>query len=225
MASSADGTKLVAADLGGQLYTDNASGAAGYALPRASGTSGSQATLVFNGNDWVEVSNNTFNAPVTFNASVTATGHMGIGTVPDASFRLDVNGLIRTTGAVNTSSDRRFKQDIQPISGALEKVSRLQGVSYDWNRTAFPDKNFADQRQIGFIARDVKEVLPELVTQDDQGYLSVAYSSTVPVLVEAVKELKGENAEIKNENAELKSRLQRLEKMVEAQNPRLSASE
>ncbi len=135
------------------------------------------------------------------------TGNLGIGRVPGVGFRLDVQGLIRTIGQVNTNSDRRYKQDIQPLTGALDKIGRLQGVSYDWKIDAFPDKSFSRQRQIGFIAQDVQDVLPELVTEDEKGYLSIAYGSAIPVLVEAVKELK-------EENAELRSRLERMEKAM-----------
>jgi hypothetical protein len=70
--------------------------------------------------------------------------------------------------------------------------------------------NFADGRQIGFIAQEVEKILPELVTTDRDGYKSVAYANIVPVLVEAVKTLKQENDAVKRENAELKSRLDML---------------
>ncbi len=146
-------------------------------------------------------------------------GNIAMSGAPSAMFKLDVNGPMRTIGPVNITSDRRYKQDIQPLKGALEKVSRLRGVSYDWNRAAFPDKNFSDRRQLGFIAQDVQEVLPELVTADSQGYLSVAYTAAVPVLVEAVKEQQQQVKELRAENAELKARLDRLEQAMNQKQP------
>ena len=152
-----------------------------------------------------------------------ATGQMGLGKSPDAGFRLDVNGLIRTIGAVNTSSDRRFKEDIQPLTGALEKVSRLTGVSYDWNRTAFPDKHFSDRRQIGFIAQDVQTVLPELVTADSEGYLSVAYTAAVPVLVEAVKEQQQQMKEQRQLVDEQQQQMKEQRQLVDEQQQQVEA--
>jgi hypothetical protein len=140
-----------------------------------------------------------------------AAGEVGIGTSPVGGFQLNVGGTVRCVSLVQTS-DRRYKQDIRPLIGSLEKVSRLQGVSYDWNRADFPDKNFSDRRQIGLIAQDVRDVLPDLVHEDSEGHLGVAYASAVPVLVEAVKELRAENAE-------LKARLEAIERAVGAMKP------
>jgi hypothetical protein len=64
----------------------------------------------------------------------------------------------------------------------------LRGVSYDWRQEEYPEKNFEHRRQIGFIAQEVKEVLPEVVSQDGEGYYSIGYSRIIPVLVEAIKE-------------------------------------
>ncbi len=94
---------------------------------------------------------------------------------------------------------------------------RLRGVSYDWRQSEFPTVNFNKGRQVGFIAQELAEVLPEVVTKDEQGY-RVAYSSVVPVLAEAIKEqqetiagLKQENARLKARNDETESRLANLE--------------
>ena len=69
----------------------------------------------------------------------------------------------------------RFKTNIAPIENALDKISALNGVYYDWRRDEFKDKGFEDGRQIGVIAQDVEKVLPELVKTDSQGYKAVSY--------------------------------------------------
>jgi len=145
-----------------------------------------------------------------------AGGNVGIGT-KTPGFKLDVNGGIRCIGAVNTASDARFKIDLQPLPGALEQVQRLHGVSFDWNRAAFPGKGFDDRRQLGFIAQEVREVLPELVTTDADGYLSVGYTALIPVLTEAIKQLRAEkDAEITRLNAKLEAAEARLERIERA---------
>lgn len=84
-------------------------------------------------------------------------------------------------------------------------------MSYDWSRAAFPARDFNDRHQIGFIAQEVREILPDGVSEDREGYLSIGYSAIIPVLVEAVKELKrqsdGEIAALKADNAALAQKL------------------
>ena len=116
-------------------------------------------------------------------------GNIGIGT-STPSTRLQVAGGIKCNGTVDTSSDARYKLNIEPLSGALAQTLRLRGVSYDWNRAKFPDKGFNDRHQLGFIAQEVREILPDVVSEDPEGYLSIGYSAIIPVLAEAVKELK-----------------------------------
>jgi len=91
-------------------------------------------------------------------------------------------------------SDRRFKQNITPIDSALDKVTKLQGVTFIWNRAAFPDRNFSDGREIGLIAQDVEPVIPEVVHTDFDGYKSISYDKLTAMLIEAVKELKQKNS-------------------------------
>ena len=102
------------------------------------------------------------------------------------------NALLRVNGTLEFTtgfaiSDKRWKKDIKPLPDALVKVKKLNGVSYLWRRNEFPEKGFANGRQIGFIAQEVEKVLPEVVKTDSKGYKSVAYSNVVPILVEALK--------------------------------------
>ena len=124
---------------------------------------------------------------------VTSDGRMGIGKAPDAGYALDVQGDMNATGTVRANgvaltSDARFKTNVQAITDALAIVRRLQGVSYDWNRVAYPERGFSSRPQIGVIAQQVESVLPELVDTDAQGYKSVNYIGLVPVLIEGMKQ-------------------------------------
>jgi hypothetical protein len=123
---------------------------------------------------------------------VTADGSMGIGRAPTDGFKLDVDGDIRGARVfaqgVELQSDARFKTNIRAITDALSLVRRLQGVSYDWNRAAFPDRGFSPRPQVGVLAQEVEMVLPELVSTDAQGFKSVNYTGFIPVLIEGMKQ-------------------------------------
>lgn len=106
-------------------------------------------------------------------------------------------GAVRAGGDVTAfyTSDERLKTNIQPIESALNKVSSLDGVTFDWNELAV-DKD-PSIREAGVIAQQVQKVLPEAVTERDNGYLAVRYEKLVPLLIEAIKELKEEISVLK----------------------------
>ncbi len=107
----------------------------------------------------------------------------------NVSMRLTSTGTLLVRGDVTAFalSDQRLKQDIEPIADAVQKVRQLQGVTFKWNMLA-EDKNH-DRRDAGLLAQQVQAVLPEVVTQRDNGYLAIQYEKLVPLLVEAIKEL------------------------------------
>jgi len=114
-------------------------------------------------------------------------------------------GNVVYTGTLSRSSDARYKTNVQHIGGALQTVEGLRGVSYRYNRDAFPQMNFPAERQVGFIAQEVQSVLPQLVSKDRDGYLSVDYVQVVPVLVEAIKEQQKEIEELKRQGQQMKA--------------------
>jgi hypothetical protein len=143
---------------------------------------------------------------------VQTNGNVGIGTTAPST-RLDVNGAIRCTSLTQTS-DARYKTNIATFPDALDAILNLRGVTFDWDKAKWAERNFSEGRQIGFLAQEVEKILPELVSTDSNGYKSVAYQNVVPVLVEAVKTLNGKVETLKKveaENSQLKARLEVLE--------------
>ena len=114
------------------------------------------------------------------------------------------------TNSVELTSDSRLKTNVNGISSALDKVVKLRGVTFNWDSSKKPS---ADKKlQYGFIAQEVEKIFPELVTTDSEGFKSLNYIGIVPVLTEAVKELKAENDELKSTIQDLVKRIEALEK-------------
>ncbi len=124
-------------------------------------------------------------------ASISNNGRMSINSTADSSYHLKVGGDVLATN-FHTPSDKNLKTRIVRIDRPLDKISKLNGVYYYW------DKNkagtfYTEERQVGLIAQDVEKVLPELVKQREDGTKTVDYSHSVGLIVEAIKELKKEN--------------------------------
>lgn len=99
-----------------------------------------------------------------------------------------------------TTSDAKFKKDIQTITSPLEKIKQLRGVTYNFNNEKYPDMDFGNEKQYGFIAQEVEKVFPEMVKTGEysknpkdrnsvtEDYKGVEYQKMIPVLLEAIKE-------------------------------------
>jgi hypothetical protein len=131
-------------------------------------------------------------------------GSLGIGTASSGTA-----GEIRATNQITAYySDERLKENIETISNALEKVSSLRGVTYNANQLAESFGYTNKEKQVGVLAGDVQKVLPEAVkpapfdlvridenteiSSSGENYLTVQYEKLVPLLIEAIKELKAE---------------------------------
>jgi hypothetical protein len=108
--------------------------------------------------------------------------------------RADGDWMWLTCMGVDVASDARRKTNIEPLSGALEQVCRLRGVRFEWKRP--PESEFPPRRGLGVLAQEVADVAPELV-KSVRGNLTVSYNELVPLLIEAVKELKAEVDELR----------------------------
>ena len=108
-------------------------------------------------------------------------GNVGIGTAsPD--YKLHVNGDIAYTGSIHDVSDIRLKENIVPLENAIEKVSSINSIYFN-------NKGESEEmREVGVIAQEVEKVLPEVVSENAEGYKSVDYTKLTPLLIEAVKE-------------------------------------
>jgi hypothetical protein len=91
---------------------------------------------------------------------------------------------------VPDSSDRRLKKNISTITtetDVLDALEKLRGVYFNWDTSMDEVKNHGEQRQIGMIAQEVQAVLPELVSENANGYLSLNYAQMSGFLVEVSK--------------------------------------
>ena len=114
-------------------------------------------------------------------------------------------GEVRSTGDITAfySSDYALKENINPISNALDKVSQLGGYNFDWKDSHLEsrggvDNMFVKKSDVGIIAQEVQKVLPEAVGKREDGTLGVRYELLVPLLVESIKELKEEIQSLKS---------------------------
>jgi hypothetical protein len=108
------------------------------------------------------------------------------------------NGKLICSGdvvAFGSPSDKRLKENIKPIDSALDKVMKLNGVTFDWKEKGITNI----KEDIGFIAQDVQKVIPELVRENEDGMLSMRHQGVTPLLLEAIKELKAEIEELKKQ--------------------------
>jgi len=121
------------------------------------------------------------------------------------------SGIHRATGnIISNTSDARLKTNIENIPNALDKVLSLNGVTYNWNENT-PDDFDKEKTEVGLIAQEVQKVLPEIIhdapfDRDLDGnsisgeeYITLQYERVVPLLVEAIKELKAEINSLKGE--------------------------
>jgi hypothetical protein len=117
--------------------------------------------------------------------------------VDDAYIRLHHNGVFETTNDIIgfATSDRRLKDDLKLIDAPLDKVCKLSGYTFVWNNNQ--DTYEVGKQDVGLVAQEVEEVLPEVVTERQNGYKAVNYEKVVPLLVESIKALKQEVEELK----------------------------
>ncbi len=130
-------------------------------------------------------------------------GNVGIGTM-SPGYKLTVNGTAWCSEGSWSGSDVRWKKQVTPLTGALDKIVKLQGVYYYWRSDEYPDLGFSNAKQIGLIGQDTEKIVPEVVTTDSNGYKGISYEKLVPLLIEAVKEQQREIEELKKIIAEKK---------------------
>ena len=163
------------------LVTPNLGTPSAVVLTNATGTASGLTANIAN---FINVTDDTSTNATRY--PIFANGTSGAITEQVSSTKLFFNpstGLLTTTD-YNSSSDKRLKKSIKTVGSALDKVGALRGVTFTWKDSNTP--------AIGMIAQEVQEVLPEVVTTDDDGYMGIKYTNVIGVLVEAIKELKAD---------------------------------
>ena len=124
------------------------------------------------------------------NAS-TQVSSLGVGTGASGT-----GGEIRATNEITAyySSDKKFKENIVPIESALEKLSMITGVMFDWTDEYIESRGgedgyFVRKHDTGIIAQEVQSVLPEVVATREDGTLAVKYEKMMGLVIQAINEL------------------------------------
>ena len=187
----------------------------------ASNTTGSQNTAIGYGAD-VNTGSLTNASAIGRGALVSASNNMvfgnssvvgwGFGVAPGAAaIRVGTdgtngNGATLTLGGVWTNgSDSTKKYDIKNIPYGLSEVMKLRPVAYKLKGT--------DQQDIGFIAQEVKPVLPEIV-YGEEGQMTLSYGQITSVLTKAVQELANQNTKLEEQVGGQQKRIEELEKII-----------
>ena len=129
---------------------------------------------------------------------------MAFNTAATVHAKINSSGTLTVSGdvvAYGSPSDKRLKENIKPIKSALDKVSKLQGVTFNWKESG---SILELKEDVGFIAQDVQKVMPELVRENKDGMLSMRHQGIAPILLEAIKELKAEIEKLKKHSCDCK---------------------
>ena len=129
----------------------------------------------------------------------------GIACAKFSNTGLGVGGSLTAQGDIIafSTSDRKFKTNIQPIENALSKLKNITGVMFDWTDEALEkmggeDGNLIRKKDTGVIAQDVELVLPEVVGQRPDGSKAVRYEKLAGLIIQAINELAEEVEQLKN---------------------------
>ena len=209
--------------LGGNAPTGgfNLRNVAGTITPRIT-NDGADATVIRAGASGAAVKFNNF-ANSTEMMQIDSSGNLLIGyTSSNGSYKLQVNSQIFATSSTIATSDARYKENVEELSGALDIVKALRPVSFDWK--AHPVHNFDTKtKTVGFLAQDVQQALAgkpylnsiiktnecviEPEVKDEEGnvtkqavteeFLGIAEGNMISILTAAIKELKAEFDEYK----------------------------
>ena len=159
-----------------------------YVGQHGSGSSSLTDTWTFySTTDGITKASGSFRAPVFYDSNNTAY-YAHLDSTADS---------IRAAGDIIAfySSDKRYKENVKAIESPIEKVKAISGVTFEWNEKSHKETG---KKDIGVIAQEVEEVLPEIVQTRNNGYKAVDYQKLTAVLIEAVKEQQKQIDELKS---------------------------
>lgn len=138
----------------------------------------------------------TYTGNLSIDGNIGSTGNIEIvGNLEAAGYIL--TNEVRSVGDIITkysSSDLRLKENLQIINNALDKVTQVNGYTFNY-------KDTPDERVSGIVAQEIEKVLPEVVFDHERNngtYKAVRYDNVIPLLLEAIKELKGKVDDLEN---------------------------
>ena len=133
---------------------------------------------------------------------------IGVGTAASGT-----SGEIRATEDVTAfySSDASLKENVTNIENAIDKVKQMRGVEFDWKQDYLDAKGgeddyFVRKHDVGVIAQEVEQVLPEVVATRENGIKAVKYDRITSLLIEAIKEQQSQIETLKSEIQELRDK-------------------
>lgn len=158
-------------------------------------------------------------------------GYVGIGKFP--YYKLDVQGNIRAWNGFWTVSDEKLKTNIKELDGVecLSILHQIKSYSYSYRldelnqedltkyendikkktadsaNSTLPSKGSLSEMQRGFLAQEIQKVIPDIVNESGDGYLSINYIALIPIMLEAMKEQQKEKEELSNQVKILEQKL------------------
>ncbi|MBN1478897.1 tail fiber domain-containing protein [candidate division KSB1 bacterium] len=126
------------------------------------------------------------------------------------SFEIYGNAIKAGGGSWTSFADKRLKKNVKALKGALDRVTQLRGVTFEWKA---PEKQGnLTGTQIGLVAQEVEKVFPEWVDENPEGYKNLTMRGFEALSVEAFKELNDTNTKLQEKIKNLESRIKNLEK-------------
>ena len=199
--------------MSGGVYADTLGGDLIFKSGRASGANGS-STITFFTSATSDSHPHGGTKGLTEKMRIHTSGFVGIGR-NSPQYRLDVNGVANATqvraGGNVLTSDIRLKENIENMPDMLSTVMNMRPVQFDWKKGARDEVLDNDKDRIGdfgFIAQELEELLPNMVSEGngDERIKAVGYSKMVTVLTKAIQELKLENDSLKSRIEALESK-------------------
>lgn len=109
------------------------------------------------------------------------------------------NLLVKGDIIAFSTSDKNLKDNIKNIENPLDKIVKINGVTFNWNSS----QETYTGTDVGVIAQEIEEIIPEAVTTRENGYKAVKYEKIIPLLIESIKELKDRNEALESKLATL----------------------